>query len=60
MLCSCRCMSCKSQNLDSHSFIAQDGYRDIHHTCKECGIHFDHLDGERFTICDICKYRSTC
>ena len=56
MICSCRCMNCKSSHLESKDFLAEDGYTDIHHTCKKCGIHFNHLDGEQFNICNICNY----
>lgn len=56
MECNCRCINCKSPNLTSNDFIASDGYGDSHHTCKACGVHFNHLDGEQFNFCDICKY----
>jgi transposase-like protein len=47
---------CKSQNLEGKSFTASDGYIDIHHSCRDCGSHFDHLDGTVFEKCDICSY----
>ncbi len=56
MICSCRCMNCKSSNLEQKEFLAEDGFQDIHHTCKNCGIHFNHLDGEQFRICKICNF----
>ncbi len=59
MICSCRCMNCKSSDLESKDFQAEDGYKDIHHTCKNCGIHFNHLDGEQFNSCIICNYPYT-
>jgi len=49
-------MNCKSSSLDSKSFLANDGFEDIHHTCRNCGSHFNHLDGEQFKICAICNY----
>ena len=54
--CGCRCIVCKSTSLESKSFAAPDGYLDIHHTCKSCGAHFDHLDGTVFQKCEICNY----
>ncbi len=56
MICNCRCMNCKSSYLESKDFLAEDGCKDIHHTCKNCGIHFNHLDGEQFKTCTICNY----
>ena len=56
MICSCRCMNCKSSAMESKKFIAEDGYEDIHHTCITCGIHFNHLDGKQFKACSICGY----
>lgn len=49
-------MVCKSTSLEGKSFTAPDGYLDIHHTCKSCGAHFDHLDGTVFQKCEICNY----
>jgi hypothetical protein len=54
--CGCRCIVCKGQKLEGKSFNAPDGYLDIHHTCKDCGAHFDHLDGTVFEKCEICSY----
>jgi hypothetical protein len=55
--CGCRCISCKGTDLKSNSFVASDGYDDIHHTCRSCGTHFDHLDGQTFETCEICGYQ---
>ena len=55
MKCGCRCINCKSQNLTEYEFIAQDGYTDMHHTCTDCKTHFNHLDGEIYKKCNICK-----
>ncbi|MGI0023634.1 MAG: hypothetical protein ACREA4_00640 [Nitrososphaera sp.] len=52
-------MACKSRELDSNSFEAPDGYQDIHHTCRSCGIHFNHLDGEKYANCSICQFPKT-
>jgi len=49
---------CKSQKLTGNSFTAADGYVDIHHTCKDCGAHFDHLDGTVFEKCEICHFKT--
>src|SRR5215212_10433217 len=54
--CGCRCIECKGQQLKSYHFVGQDGYDDIHHTCKLCGTHFNHLDGETYSKCEICKF----
>jgi hypothetical protein len=54
--CSCRCIKCKSHKIDSWSFLGSDGYHDMHHTCKSCNTHFDHLDGEIYTKCEKCKF----
>lgn len=56
MICGCRCMNCKSSQLESNQFISSDGYKDIHHTCLVCNLHFNHLDGEQFQMCEICRY----
>ena len=40
----------------SNDFTAEDGYKDAHHTCKSCGTHFNHLDGEQYTKCVICSF----
>ena len=56
--CGCHCIKCKSTNLESNQTgkIEKDGYFDMHHTCKECDTHFDHLDGEIFSKCTKCNY----
>jgi len=36
--------------------IGSDGYFDMHHTCKKCNAHFDHLEGDVFDSCKICGY----
>lgn len=58
--CGCRCMQCKSMDLESVKVgeVGDDGYFDMHHTCKKCGIHFDHLEGVTFRACDVCGYES--
>lgn len=56
--CGCRCIVCKSQKLTGNSFTAADGYTDIHHTCRDCGAHFDHLDGTVFEKCEICHFKT--
>ena len=56
MECNYRCINCKSPSLISNDFVATDGFEDSHHTCKTCGVHFNHLDGEQFKHCDICQY----
>jgi len=60
MSCSCHCIKCKSTELESKRIaeIQKDGYFDMHHTCKKCNAHFDHLEGEVFDICDICNYKT--
>ncbi|NOJ29023.1 MAG: hypothetical protein DA328_02525 [Nitrososphaeraceae archaeon] len=55
--CGCRCIKCKNQKLSNMSFIASDGYEDIHHTCLSCNTHFNHMDGEILDSCEICRYR---
>ena len=56
--CGCHCIKCKSTELESNKVgkIEEDGYFDMHHTCKKCGTHFDHLDGEIFSSCEKCQY----
>ena len=56
MICGCRCIECKSQQLESFSFFASDGFEEMHHTCLSCGIHFNHLDGDTHIICQACNY----
>ena len=48
--CGCHCIKCKSTDLESNGIgeVEKDGYFDMHHTCKQCNTHFDHLDGEIF------------
>ena len=56
--CGCHCIKCKGVNLESYRVgeTENDGYVDMHHTCKECSTHFDHLDGEIFSSCKRCDY----
>ena len=56
--CGCHCIKCKSTNLESNRIgqVEKDGYFDMHHTCKQCNTHFDHLDGEIFSSCEKCDY----
>ena len=56
MQCGCRCIICKYQQLESFSFVAPDGFDEIHHTCLSCGIHFNHLDGSTYPTCQKCNY----
>ena len=58
MYCGCHCIKCKSKNIESRQVgkTEADGYFDMHHTCKECGTHFDHLEGVTFDECNICGY----
>lgn len=53
--CGCRCIKCKNEKLESFSFIADDGFNDMHHTCLSCSTHFSHVDGEVFRSCNICN-----
>jgi hypothetical protein len=59
--CGCHCIKCKSTDLESDRTggVEKDGYFDMHHTCKQCNTHFDHLDGEVFLHCEKCKYFSS-
>ena len=59
MDCGCHCIKCKSTELESNrtSIVEKDGYFDMHHTCKKCFVHFDHLDGTIFENCKICNYK---
>jgi hypothetical protein len=59
MKCGCRCITCKSQKLESFAFVAPDGLEDMHHTCLTCRTHFNHLDGEIYSTCQTCNYFST-
>ncbi len=56
--CGCHCIKCKSTDLKSNKIgqVEKDGYFDMHHTCNQCKIHFDHLDGEIFSNCEKCGY----
>ncbi|TBR22824.1 MAG: hypothetical protein EPO63_06745 [Candidatus Nitrosotenuis sp.] len=56
--CGCHCIRCKSTDLESFQTgsAESDGYFDMHHTCKKCHAHFDHLDGTIFDKCDVCRY----
>ena len=56
MFCSCRCIKCKSQNLDYFEFKASDGFDEVHHTCRACKTHFNHLDGDIYDYCKECNY----
>lgn len=57
MECNCRCIKCKSTDLTSKYFVAEDGYNDSHHTCLTCNTHFNHLDGEQYEQCNICEFK---
>ena len=59
--CGCHCIKCKSTDLESNRIgeVEKDRYFDMHHTCKQCNTHFDHLDGEIFSHCEKCKYFSS-
>jgi len=61
MECGCHCIKCKSTELESKqvSKVESDGYFDMHHTCKKCNTHFDHLEGDIFENCKNCNYKST-
>lgn len=58
MNCSCHCINCGSTDIDSRqvSDVEDNGYFDMHHTCKKCKTHFDHLEGNIFESCKICDY----
>lgn len=58
--CGCHCIRCSSTDLESQRIgeTEDDGYFDMHHTCKSCNAHFDHLDGEIFEECKVCRYPS--
>ena len=60
MECGCHCIKCGYTDLESSQTgeIEGDGYFDIHHTCKKCNTHFDHLEGKVFDLCEICGYNS--
>ena len=61
MQCSCHCIKCGSTDLKSEQVgkIESDGYFDMHHTCRKCNVHFDHLEGDVFDSCKICDYESS-
>lgn len=52
-------MGCGGSDLESAQAgkTEADGYFDMHHTCGECGAHFDHLEGVTFEECGTCGYR---
>ena len=58
--CGCHYIRCNSTDLESRRTgeAEDDGYFDMHHTCKSCNAHFDHLDGEIFAECKECRYPS--
>ena len=60
MKCGCHCINCKSTDIESNQvgLVEDDGYFDMHHTCKKCNTHFDHLDGEIFSSCEKCNFSS--
>jgi hypothetical protein len=61
MQCGCHCIKCGSTDLKSEQVgeIESDGYFDMHHTCRKCNVHFDHLEGDVFDPCKICGYKSS-
>lgn len=61
MQCGCHCIKCGSTDLLTNQTgkAESDGYFDMHHTCKKCHIHFDHLEGEVLESCKICNYKPT-
>ncbi len=58
--CGCRCIRCKATGLSTQTLarVHADGEPDMHHTCKECNAHFDHLEGDIFESCTECGYRT--
>lgn len=56
--CGCHCIKCGSTDLESRQAgpVGVDGYYDIHHTCRSCKTHFDHLDGQTFASCEKCGH----
>lgn len=58
MFCSCRCIKCKSMDLEYFAFKADDGFDEIHHTCRSCKTHFNHLDGDTYDRCEKCNYNN--
>ena len=61
MQCGCHCIKCGSTDLKSEQVdkIESDGYFDMHHTCRKCNVHFDHLEGDVFDSCKVCGYKSS-
>ena len=61
MQCGCHCIKCGSTELKSEQVgeIESDGYFDMHHTCRKCNTHFDHLEGDAFDSCKVCGYESS-
>ncbi|MBI1828192.1 MAG: hypothetical protein HY222_07950 [Thaumarchaeota archaeon] len=61
MQCGCHCIKCGSTDLKSEQVgeIESDGYFDMHHTCRKCNVHFDHLEGDVFDFCKVCGYESS-
>lgn len=59
MKCGCHCIKCGSMDITSQQIGKKesDGYYDMHHTCKECNTHFDHLEGDVFDSCELCNYK---
>lgn len=60
MKCDCHCIKCGSTKLESKQVggMEEDGYFDMHHTCKDCNTHFDHLEGDIFEACQACNYQT--
>lgn len=60
MKCGCHCINCGSTELLTNKTgeLEKDGYFDMHHTCKKCDTHFDHLEGDVFESCKVCNYKS--
>ncbi len=58
--CGCHCIKCNSTKLESKRIgkTEENGYFDMHHACKECDTHFDHLEGETFDSCKLCNYKT--
>ena len=61
MQCGCHCIKCGSTDLKSKQVgkTESDGYFDMHHTCRKCNVHFDHLEGDVFDSCKVCGYESS-
>jgi hypothetical protein len=58
MQCGCHCIKCGCTELISRQTgkTESDGYYDMHHTCRKCNTHFDHLEGNTLDSCEICGY----